>query len=163
MRKHCFVTLFVCVVTHNTSAQVVINEIMAANVSSHTDPQGEYDDWIELYNPTDQPLDLAGLYLTDDVSRPEGWQFPLHQPALTTISPGGHLLIWADDDIEDAGLHANFKLKAGGEAVGLFGTDGLTAIDIIHFFAQRDDVSYGRYTWTRLHRDRPIIGKPRDL
>ncbi len=145
MWKRCFIMLFICVVTHNTYAQVVINEIMASNESTYADPQGEYDDWIELYNPTDQPLDLAGMYLTDDVSQPKGWQFPLHGSARTTISPGGYLLIWADDDIEDAGLHANFKLKAGGEAVGLFDTDGLTEIDTIHFSAQREDVSYGRY------------------
>jgi len=161
MWKRCFVMLFVCVVTHNMSAQVVINEIMAANASCCTDPQGEYDDWIELYNPTDQPLDLAGLYLTDDVSQPSRWQFPLLQPARTTISPGGYLLIWADDDVQDAGLHADFKLKAGGEAVGLFDTDGLTAIDIIHFSAQRDDVSYGRYPDGALfwqHLDTPTPG-----
>lgn len=145
MWKHCFAILFVCVLAHKACAQVVINEIMAANTASHADPQGEYDDWIELYNPTDQPVNMAGHYLTDDLSSPKGWRFPQNNPELTTIASRGYLLIWADDDIGDAGLHADFKLKAGGEVLGLFDADGATEIDAIHFSAQRDDISYGRY------------------
>jgi len=138
------VFMFLCVVTQNTHAQVKINEIMASNESTVADPQGEYDDWIELYNPTALTLDLAGLYLTDDVDAPTAWQFPLFEPELTLIEPGGYLLIWADDDAGDTGLHATFKLAAAGEAVGLFDADGLTRLDTIEFPEQRQDVSYGR-------------------
>jgi hypothetical protein len=70
---------------------VVINEIMAANVHTLVDPQGEYDDWIELHNVTDQEVDLSGRYLTDDPTVPRKWSFP----AGTRIPGRGFLLVWA--------------------------------------------------------------------
>ena len=38
---------------------VVINEVLASNASTLADPQGEYDDWIELYNPSDEQVDVG--------------------------------------------------------------------------------------------------------
>ncbi|NIN36198.1 MAG: hypothetical protein GTO60_14310, partial [Gammaproteobacteria bacterium] len=62
----------------------------------------------------------------------------------TTIPAGGYLLIWADQDSTDFGLHANFKLDADGEEIGLFDKDGVTHIDSISFPDQTRDISYGR-------------------
>ena len=91
---------------------VVINELLASSVRHFADPQGEYDDWIELYNPGDAPIDAGGMYLTDDVSEPTKWRIPSGDPAQTTIPPRGYLLIWADKDVADPGLHAAFALDA---------------------------------------------------
>ncbi len=124
---------------------VVINEILADNGVSGRDPQGQYDDWIELYNGGDSPVNIGGMYLTDDLSVPTKWQFPVNAPALTTIASHGHLLIWADGDTADAGLHAGFRLSADGEQIGLFAADGMTQIDGFSFGKQAVDVSYGRY------------------
>ena len=55
---------------------MVINEVLASNGHTLTDPQGQYDDWIELYNQGDAPVNLAGMYLTDDPAEPTKWQFP---------------------------------------------------------------------------------------
>ena len=41
---------------------VVINELMADNDNTVPDPQGDYDDWLELYNRTDSPIVLTGMY-----------------------------------------------------------------------------------------------------
>jgi hypothetical protein len=120
---------------------VVINELMASNNSSIQDPQGQYDDWIELFNSGSSPVHIGGMYLTDDLSAPTKWQIPIS----TTIPSGGYLVIWADNDITDAGLHANFKLDAAGEEIGLFDSDGITLIDWILFPKQATDISYGRY------------------
>lgn len=46
---------------------VVINEFMASNSGVVKDPQGQYDDWIEFYNPTETALDVGGMCLTDDL------------------------------------------------------------------------------------------------
>ena len=124
---------------------LVINEFMASNVSSIEDPEGQYDDWIEIYNYGVDSVDIGGMYLTDNLSDPVKWQIPGNDPTLTTISPGGYLLIWADGDTSDAGLHANFKLSAGGEEIGLFKSDGITLIDSVIFDEQTSDISYGRY------------------
>ncbi len=126
------------------AAPVVINELLASNTQKFADPQGEYDDWIELYNRTDAPIDVGGMYLTDNLARPTKWQFPMDNAALTTIPAHGYLLVWADNDTLDPGLHAAFQLSAGGEAVGLFDDDGATLLDSVSFGAQSADVSYGR-------------------
>ena len=59
---------------------VVINEFMALNQGNLPDPRGEYEDWIEIFNDSELPLDLAGLYLTDDLSNLTKWQFPSDAP-----------------------------------------------------------------------------------
>jgi len=124
---------------------LVINEFMASNNNCTQDPQGQCDDWIEIYNYSDDAADIGGMYLTDNLSNPVKWQIPVNDPAMTTIEPGGHLLVWADGDISDPGLHANFKLDAKGEEIGLFKSDGITMIDSVVFGEQTGDISYGRY------------------
>jgi hypothetical protein len=116
--------------------RVVINEILASNRSTNRDPQRQYDDWIELYNPTNVSADVAGMYLTDDSSTPTKWQFPVGSPS-TTIAPHGYLLIWADGDTASTGLHASFRLEAAGEEVVLVASDGTTVIDNLSFDQQR--------------------------
>ena len=118
--------------------ELYINEFMADNDNIISDPQGDYDDWIEIYNPIDADIDLEGFFLTDDLADPEQWAFPD-----TFIEAGGFLLIWADDDSGDAGLHTNFKLGASGEEIGLYSSSG-EIIDTIIFGEQTTDISYGR-------------------
>lgn len=124
---------------------LLINEILAANVNGETDPQGHYEDWIELHNAGDVPLDVGGLYLTDDPDASTKWRIPSDDPALTTLAPGGHLVIWMDGDQAAEGLHASFKLSASGERLAVFAPDGVTLIDELGFGGQRPDISYGRF------------------
>jgi len=129
----------------NAGPAVVINELLASNSGKmFVDPQGQAEDWIELYNRGVAPLDVGGMYLTDDVQTPTKWQIPVGKPALTTLAAHGYLVIWADKDVTDAGLHASFSLSASGEEVALFDKDGVTLIDRVAFGAQTTDVSYGR-------------------
>ncbi len=120
-----------------------INEVMASNTATLKDPQGQFDDWIEIYNAGDSSVDLAGLWLTDDPAEPTQWKFPA--TAAAVIAPKGYLLVWADGDVGDSGLHAAFRLSASREAVYLFAADGQTLIDSLAFDAQTVNVSYGRY------------------
>jgi hypothetical protein len=125
------------------STPVVINELMAGNATTLADPQGEYDDWIELHNLTDQVVDLTGHYLSDEPHNPRKWQFPDG----TTIPPDGHLLVWADEDGKASpGLPASLKLDKSGEQLFLTDTDAnLNAVlDAVTFGPQEADVSYGR-------------------
>ena len=126
---------------------LVINEFMASNNSESdiNDPQGDYDDWVEIYNFGDTAIDIGGMYLTDDLDDPTKWQIPNDVPAETTVGAYGYLLIWADGDTDDGPLHADFKLDADGEQIGLFDTDGSMLIDGITFGEQVANISYGRY------------------
>jgi len=131
------------VVTAAASTPVVINEFMAENLSTYADPQGEYEDWIELHNVTDAPVDLTGRYLSDESGNPRKWQFP----AGTTIPADGYLIVWADEDtLVTPGLHASFKLAKDGEQIYLIDTDANLnqVLDSISFGAQTADISYGR-------------------
>lgn len=134
-----FLTLLVAI-SSGVRADVYINEIMAANDLTIQDPQGEYEDWVELFNAGAAPASVGGLYLTDDLEIPTKWQIP----AGTVIPARGFLLIWADNDTDDTGLHAGFALDADGERVALIDRDGLTPIDAVDFGPQRSDVSFGR-------------------
>src|ERR1051325_3150339 len=71
-----------------------INEIQPINLTGFQDNNGEREPWIELYNSDIVPLDLSGLYLSDDPDQLGKWQFP----AGTRVSPGEFLLIWADGE-----------------------------------------------------------------
>jgi hypothetical protein len=124
-----------------------INEFMASNSSASgiKDPQNEYDDWIEIYNAGDTSISLAGMYLTDNLGNRTKWQIPSGSPSLTTVSAGGFVVFWADEEPADGALHANFKLSGSGEEIGLFDTDGVTQIDAVVFGEQTTNMSYGRY------------------
>src|SRR4030042_4150080 len=91
------------------TTSLVINEIMASNSSTIQDPQGQYDDWIEIYNSGNTAVNVGGMYLTDDLSIPTKWRLPTNTPSATTIPAHGYLLIWADENTADSGLHANFN------------------------------------------------------
>jgi hypothetical protein len=117
---------------------------MASNTKTLANARGNYNDWVELYNPAEVAVDVGGWYLTDDVSEPKKWRITFQKPELTTIPPRGHLLIWADNDDQAEGLHSGFALSSGGEQIGLYAQDGETLVDMILFEAQTADVSFGR-------------------
>ncbi|MHC4098082.1 MAG: lamin tail domain-containing protein, partial [Planctomycetota bacterium] len=127
---------------------LVINEFMAENDRFIQDPNGDYHDWIEIYNYGTNTIDIGGMYLTDDVNDSNQWyRIPDNCPEKTTIGPSSYLLIWADSELSEDGLHVDFGLNAGGEEdVGLIDTDGITLIDsIIDFPSLGGDNSYGRF------------------
>ena len=129
---------------HSAYSGIVFNEIMAKNVAVIADPQGEYDDWIELMNISDQTISLAGMYLSDSPDNPLKWRFPEG----TAIGPGEYLLVWADEDGGDQpGLHANFRLSSRGETVWLFDTieNGHVLLDSATIEDLAGDQSCGRY------------------
>lgn len=129
--------------TISTNTGVVLNEFLASNASTLADPQGEFDDWIELRNLTGSTVNLTGLFLTDEPANPRKWPFP----SGTTIAANGYLLVWADEDgLATPGLHASFKLSASGEQIYLVDTDANNnqVLDSITFGVQATDVSDGR-------------------
>ena len=119
---------------------LLINEFLAINDNVNPDPAGEYDDWVEIYNPSSDTIPLEGLYLTDDFYNPAKWSFPD-----TSIMPGSFILVWCDDEPEQGAMHAAFRLCGDGEQIGLFDRDGQTPIDTITFTQQTADTSYGKW------------------
>jgi hypothetical protein len=98
--------------------KLYINEIMANNLSCCPDTDGgrdEFDDWIEIYNGEKKPVDIGGMYISQNRDKPLGYQIPRTNSSLTTIPPGGFLVLWADGDIDQGALHLGFKLSHNGE------------------------------------------------
>ena len=91
-------------------AQVVVNEYSCANLSQYQDDYGKYEDWIELYNTSNTPVNIGGYYLSDNENKPAKWQFP---PAVT-IPAKGFLKIYAsgrDIALNGSSFHTSFKLS----------------------------------------------------
>lgn len=120
--------------------QVVLNEFLAENRTAVANGS-DFPDYIELANPSDQAVSLAGASLSDDPANPKRFVFP----AGVTIPAGGYLVIWADTQVGAAGLHAGFALGVRGEQVRLYASDGTTLLDEVTFGLQLTDLSLGRF------------------
>lgn len=119
-------------------AQVYINEVMASNATIIADPEyGNFSDWIELYNPGAEDVDLSGYFLSDDPGNPTMWEFQ----SGTILPQGEYLLVYADGT--GYGLHSNFKLAGDGEPVLLYNPQN-TLIDSISYPELPTNISFGR-------------------
>jgi len=117
---------------------LLINEVVADNLSTFKDENGVYADWIELYNPMDYTINLKGYYLSDTKNDLTKWAFPD-----VSIDSDGYLIVFCDGSLEEGALHANFFINAGKETIYL--SDGNeNVIDSIKLEDQQCDISYGR-------------------
>ncbi|HON07166.1 MAG TPA: discoidin domain-containing protein, partial [Verrucomicrobiota bacterium] len=143
---------------------VIISEFMASNSRILTDENGDYSDWIELFNQSETNVNLKGWYLTDDEAILTKWCFPD-----VVLGPGEYLVIFASgknrtSDIKH--LHTNFQLDGSGEFLALVMPDGTTIVDgfIPSYPPQKEDVSYGtpqiKVTSQLLNKTTPLILVP---
>jgi len=107
----------------NQSARLLVTEIQAANAGEVIDWEGGCPDWIELWNPGDQPFNATGWFLTDKLSKPGKWQIPT-----LVLSPNERVLVFASGlDLSDEDeLHTNFRLAKSGESLHLVRPDQKT-------------------------------------
>ncbi|MBI4600958.1 MAG: chitobiase/beta-hexosaminidase C-terminal domain-containing protein, partial [Planctomycetes bacterium] len=126
---------------------LILSEIMASNLESLTDEDGDSSDWIEIHmldSAPASPIDLGGWSLTGDPQLAERWLFP----AGVTLERGGFLVVFAsgkDRAVAGSELHTDFRLDAAGEYLALVAPDGVTAVDELApaYPEQLPDVSYG--------------------
>ena len=118
---------------------IVINELMASNNTSVADEVGDFDDWIELYNVSDTPVDLSGYFITDNINNLRKFEFAEG----TILNPGEYLIVWADENGSQGDLHANFKLSSSGESVLLLNPD-IEWMDRVDFTELESDKGYAR-------------------
>ncbi len=121
-----------------------INEVAAINNETITDEFGEYDDWIEIHNYGDAPVDLNMAYVTDNPALPTKHQLSENQPGELIIPPDGFLILWADNQTDQGARHLGFSLSGSGEYVGIYEPEDTLLIDCIAFGQQISDVTYGR-------------------
>ncbi len=125
---------------------IYINEFLALNEDGIENEMDHHEDWIELYNSNDLPVDVGGLWLTDQLGYPALSRIPSGMPEITTIPAGGFKLFWADEQITLGPDHLNFKLNGAGEEIGLFQIvfPDTILLDFIRFGEQNTNISFGR-------------------
>ena len=156
-----------------------INEVSAANDTYCSDYR-KRSDWLELYNATSRPIDLAGLYLSDDPDEPLKYRIPAFtdvtpvtenplygglRTASTLIEPHGYRVVWCDKLEPLTQLHADFKLSSDSAIVLLTAADQSWA-DTLAYIPHDAGHTVGRYpdgtgaTWLL---SRPTIGAANQL
>ena len=140
---------------------VVVNEVSAGN-SVYANEYAKKADWIELYNTTDEDIDLSGLYLTDNAAKPQKCRIEAPQGLSTILPAGGRCIIWCDGRTSLSQLHASFKLdNTDGSQVVLTAHDASWA-DTLTYCAHDGTQTVGRYPDGSPHlyrMTRPTIGK----
>lgn len=136
-----------------TASLVVLSELLAVN-RSYTDPAGGTADWVELYNRGDESLDLGGLRLTDDPTRPDAFVFP---PGVI-LAAGERLVLYGGDQVGGLG----FSLDAQGDGLWLFDAleRGGRLLDHVTFGRQLPDFSLARDDAGRWTLAEPTPGEP---
>ncbi len=87
-----------------------INEILALNTNVIQDPaDGDWEDFVEIYNAGSEPVQLLGMGLSDEFDNPDEYVFPDH-----VLGPGEFLLIWCDNESSQGPYHADFALFGWG-------------------------------------------------
>lgn len=123
-------------------APVRINEISASN-SMYINDYFDKSDWVELYNTTDETIDLAGMYLSDNPDKPQKYQFG-DDGISTLIEPHGYRIVWCDKAEPVSQLHASFKLENAAASVTLTAADGSWS-DVLEYTAHDGELTVGRY------------------
>jgi len=100
---------------------------------------GTGDDWLELVNLGELPVDMGGLSLTDDLGNPSKHTIPM----FSFIAARGFTTFLADCETNKGASHVSFRLSAQGGALGCFGTNG-SALDLVLYGTQPAGVSQGR-------------------
>jgi hypothetical protein len=119
---------------------IVINEFMASNDQTVADQDGEFNDWIELYNNSNSAIDISGYGISDKNDELNLFTIPNG----TTLQANDYLIIWADKDLDQDGFHADFKISSGGETLYLTNSNQ-EIIDSVAFSSQSTDIAFGRF------------------
>ena len=136
------ITVIVYTPTFNkfqNSGKLIINEVMSSNKTTVKDKNGNYNDYIEIYNGYDYDINLEGYYLSDDNYDTKKWSFPN-----VTIKSNSYLMVFASglNYYDEDEIHTNFKLNTDGEVVTLSDTNA-NSISKIYYSNTISDTSYG--------------------
>ena len=127
----------------SAQALPVITEFQAANSSTVSDEDGDFSDWIEIFNPDETGFDLSGCFLTDDPALPTKWRIPDG----SFLQASSFLVVFASDKdraVAGSQLHTNFKLSSAGEYLGLINSDGVSVLsEYVAYPPQFQDASFG--------------------
>jgi hypothetical protein len=117
---------------------------MARNARTVRDPAGQWSDWIELFNPGQEPFDLTGMSVHVRPNQADRWVFP----AGSVLGPGEHLLLWCSDataasTVYSVNMNVGSPLRGEGGGIDLFNPAG-QLVDTVEYGFQIEDQSIGQ-------------------
>lgn len=114
--------ILVCFSIQAAAQNIVVNELVAKNETGLEDSDGDFGDWIELYNPTTTEINLENYGISDDINDLEKWIFPS-----VTIPPHGFIVVFASgkNRYDTSELHTNFSISSSGESLILTNPQGI--------------------------------------
>ncbi len=139
------------------SGTIIISEFMAINNRNLVDEDNQYNDWVEIFNTSEETVNLEGWFLTDKSDNLIKWKFPA-----VSLEAGKYLVIFASEKnrkVPGATLHTNFKLSGTGEFLAIVQPDTIISHAFLPTFpAQRQDVSYGLFRGQEVYFGNPTPG-----
>ncbi len=127
------------------SAPIIINEISARD-DTYVSEYDKKSGWVELFNPTSRDIDLAGMYISNDISNPRKYKIPsMNDKSVTMIPAHGHRIIWCDGRESVSQLHAPFKLSNNDGNCIILQTADASWADTLIYNKQPRWTSFGRY------------------
>ncbi len=127
---------------HSDQSTVRMNEVMSSNSYFAALPDGSCCDWVEIYNDSDESVDLQGYGFSDDTSRPRKWVVP----ESCMVEAGGYLVIYMSgmDCVDEQGnLHTSFRLSSDGETLLMSNSDGALVQMLELPACAVENISYG--------------------
>lgn len=155
------ILLTVSMMVYAQTPKLYINEFMASNDAGYADEFGDFGDWIEIYNDSDEPVQIGGMYITDDLTSPDTWQIPVAGGDTTVVPAKGYLILWADKESEKGPLHVEIKLSGDGEQIGLSMIGSETVwVDSLTYGAQKTDTTEARIPDAGSYWHNVALGSP---
>lgn len=142
---------------------LVISEFLASNANNLMDEDGDYSDWIEIFNPNTDTVNLLGWFLTDDPEDKDKWIFPQ-----VKLAPYEYIVVFASGKHRfdpKKPLHTNFVLSSQGEYLALVKPDEHTVSSALDpsFPFQYEDISFALFENTYIFSDSLTPGEPNYL
>lgn len=93
-------TILVLFSSLQLQAQLIMNEVSSSNSSVVVDEDGDYPDWLELYNSGTTTLNLSNYFLSDNGAMPFKWRIPA-----VSLAPGAFQLVYCSEKNRGRFIH----------------------------------------------------------
>lgn len=155
MQRFLFGLLLLLFPFYSYAGPLVISELMAAKNESLADGDGDFEDWIEIQNRSDQNVSLAGWALCNKIEERHPWFFPEKE-----LKAGECVIVFASGkDRKGDELHCDFKLDKQGEYLALTDPQGKVVSEFNPYPVQEDNASYGLRDNSWYYFDSPTPGE----
>ncbi|HPF01094.1 MAG TPA: lamin tail domain-containing protein [Bacteroidales bacterium] len=143
MNKVFQIALLLCffqiqVINAQNQTDIRINEVMTLNCNGPVDGFGHHSPWIEIFNSSYGTINIAGMYLTDDIHQPKKYRIPADSRMY--MASRSYLLFYCNGFSQHGVFYTNFQLDST-SCIYIFASNAQTIIDSVSFnFTETDQI-----------------------